>query len=482
MVTLKDPSLLKTQCLLQEGWCDSEEKIEVYNPFSGERIAAVPSIKDEILEKAIAYSASAQKAWSNDYTADQRAAIVHAWADLVDANIEDLACIMTAEQGKPLKEAMVEIRYANSFLRWFAEEGKRIYGDVIPAKATHLRYTVFKQAVGVCAAITPWNFPTAMIARKVAPALAAGCSIIVMPDSNTPLSALAFAGLGIKAGLPTGVLQVVTGDAPRLGKVLCASSIVRKLSFTGSTRVGRILMEQCAPTLKKLSLELGGNAPFIVFEDANLEMAVGGLMASKYRNAGQTCVCANRIFVHESIQERFVQLLSEKIKGLVVGDGMDSQTTVGPLIHRQSLEKVERLQQDALSKGALCIEGGARHRASALSYAPTILVNVTADMAIAREEIFGPMIAIQRFSTEKEVIGRANDSEMGLAAYFYTNDHSRAWRVTERLEYGMVGHNTGLFSNEVAPFGGIKQSGFGREGSKYGIEEYLTIKYWCTSV
>lgn len=484
MISLNDPSLIKSQCLVGNGWCGSDDGqvLQVNNPFNDEHIADVPILSAVEIQCAIDSSAAAQSIWANDYTAGQRASLLNQWADLAEKNIEDLATIMVVESGKPMKEALGEIAYANSFLRWFAEEGKRIYGDTIPAKSTDLRYITLKQPVGVCAAITPWNFPTAMIARKVAPALASGCSMIIKPDEHTPLSAFAYAEMAIRAGIPSGVIQVVTGDPKVIGKVLCDSTIVRKLSFTGSTDVGKLLMQQCAPTLKKVSLELGGNAPFIIFDDADINQAVDGLIASKYRNAGQTCICANRIFVHDAIKADFVKLLVEKLNNLKVGDGIDEHTDIGPMINQAAIEKVQRLQKDALEKGASCLLGGELHESSLLCYQPTVLAGVTTAMDIAHEEIFGPIAAIQSFADEKDVIARANATQAGLAAYFYTNNYARAWRVTEKLAYGMVGHNTGLISNEVAPFGGIKESGFGREGSKYGIEEYLDIKYWCSAI
>ena len=389
---------------------------------------------------------------------------------------------MTLEQGKPLSEARGEVAYANSFIRWFAEEGKRVYGDVIAATNPNLRYTILKQPVGVCAAITPWNFPAAMITRKAAPALAAGCTMIVKPDSQTPFSAIAMMVLAEQAGLPKGVLQLVTGDAPTIGSVLTKDERIHKLSFTGSTAVGRLLMEQCASTVKKLSLELGGNAPFIVFEDADLEKAATGLIGSKYRNAGQTCVCANRVYVQDSIKDKFLEIFKAKVDALTVGNGMTSGVEVGPLINDKALQKVEHLLNDALGKGATLITGGDKNDASKLTFNPTIISDITPEMDIYREEIFGPIAPVFTFSSEEEVITMANDTIYGLAAYFYTNDLGRSWRVSEALEYGMVAQNTGLLSTEVAPFGGVKQSGFGREGSKYGIEEYITTKYWCMDV
>jgi succinate-semialdehyde dehydrogenase/glutarate-semialdehyde dehydrogenase len=389
---------------------------------------------------------------------------------------------MTAEQGKPLAEARGEVLYAASFIEWFAEEAKRVYGDVIPPPQTDKRILVLKQPVGVCAAITPWNFPAAMITRKAGPALAAGCTLIVKPADQTPLTALALGDLAIQAGVPAGVLQVVTGPAKVIGAVLTASDRVRKLSFTGSTNVGRLLMAQCAPTIKRVSLELGGNAPFIVFDDADLDAALDGAMASKFRNAGQTCVCANRIYVQAGIYEAFARRLADRVAALKVGAGTDEGVQIGPLINRAAIEKVESHVFDALNNGARVLAGGQRHTRGELFYTPTVLADVTQSMRIAREETFGPVAPLFRFDSEKEVVQWANDTEFGLAAYFYTESSRRSWRVAEALEYGIIGHNTGAISNEVAPFGGMKQSGLGREGSKYGIEEYIETKYWCSSV
>ena len=389
---------------------------------------------------------------------------------------------MTAEQGKPLTESRGEIGYANSFIRWFAEEGKRVYGDVIPANSTQLRHVVLKQPVGVCAAITPWNFPAAMITRKVAPAMAAGCTIIVKPATETPFSALALGALAEQAGIPAGVLQIVTGKSSTIGEILTGDARIHKLSFTGSTEVGRTLMAQCAPTIKKLSLELGGNAPFIVFDDADLEKAAAGLIASKYRNAGQTCVCANRVYVQDSIKDKFLDVFVKKVAELKVGNGLEEGVDIGPLINKKALDKVQALLKDALDKGAKLVTGGSVNDASELTYNPTIITDISSDMDIASEEIFGPIATIFTFKDEAEVIRAANDTIYGLAAYFYSSDYARSWRVTEELEYGMIGHNTGLISTEVAPFGGVKQSGFGREGSKYGIEDYITTKYWCSDI
>ncbi len=484
MNNLSNTSLLKTQCLTYNGWVDAKDgkNFAVYNPFDQSLIATVPSVDETMVLDVIEHSAIAQKQWEQTTTADKRSRILHRWADLIDENINDLAIILTSEQGKPLSEAIGEIRYANSFIRWFAEEGKRVYGDVIPSKAKSLRYVTLKQAVGVCAIITPWNFPMAMLTRKIAPALAVGCSAIVKPAEDTPLSAFALAELAIQAGVPMGVLQVITGNPQQIAKILCDSPIVRKLSFTGSSKVGQLLMAQSASTLKKLSLELGGNAPFIVFADADLDSATTGLLQSKYRNAGQTCISANRVFLQQEIADDFIDMFSKKVQALKVGNGLDTETDIGVLINKQALQKAHNLYQDAIDKGAKCVLGGDIHPCAELAYNPTIITNVDESMAIAHEEIFAPITAIQTFSSEDEVLQRANNSMAGLAGYFYTQDYSRAWRMTEGLEYGMVGHNTGMISNEVAPFGGIKQSGFGREGSKYGIEEYITVKYWCSQV
>ena len=482
-LNLSNPDLIKQQCLIKDGWhgANDDATIEVSNPFNGDVIGTVPSLTTADVNDAVTYSHEAQITWAAK-TPQERAQLLQKWADLIDANKEDLAIIMTAEQGKPLAESRGEIGYANSFIRWFAEEGKRVYGDVIPATNSQLRYVVLKQPVGVCAAITPWNFPAAMITRKAAPALAAGCTIIIKPATETPFSALALGALAEQAGIPAGVIQVVTGKSSVIGDILTGDARIHKLSFTGSTEVGRTLMAQCAPTIKKLSLELGGNAPFIVFDDADLEKAAEGLIASKYRNAGQTCVCANRVYVQDSIKDEFLDIFIKKVAELKVGDGMEEGVNVGPLINEKALQKVQALLKDALDKGATLIAGGSTNNASALAYNPTVITDISADMDIASEEIFGPIAPVFTFSSEEEVIRAANDTIYGLAAYFYSSDYARAWRVTEGLEYGMVGHNTGMLSTEVAPFGGVKQSGFGREGSKYGIEEYVVTKYWCSDV
>ncbi|MGP5493423.1 NAD-dependent succinate-semialdehyde dehydrogenase [Psychrobacter celer] len=480
---LSNPDLLKQQCLIKDGWhvASSEETLDVSNPFNGELIGTVPSLTTEDVNDAVATSHDAQIAWAAK-TAQERAILLQKWADLIDANKEDLAIIMTAEQGKPLTESRGEVGYANSFIRWFAEEGKRVYGDVIPANQAKLRHVILKQPVGVCAAITPWNFPAAMITRKAAPALAAGCTMIIKPATETPFSALALGALAEQAGIPAGVIQVVTGKSSTIGDILTGDARIHKLSFTGSTEVGRTLMAQCAPTIKKLSLELGGNAPFIVFDDADLEAAADGLIASKYRNAGQTCVCSNRVYVQESIKDKFLDVFVKKVAELNVGNGMDEGVDIGPLINKKALEKVQALLKDALDKGATLITGGSTNGASELTYNPTVITDISAEMDIASEEIFGPIATIFTFDDEADVIRQANDTIYGLAAYFYSGSYARSWRVTEGLEYGIIGHNTGLISTEVAPFGGVKQSGFGREGSKYGIEEYVVTKYWCSDV
>ena len=480
---LSNPDLLKQQCFIKDGWHDASDAttLEVSNPFSGDIIGNVPSLTTDDINDAVAASHEAQITWAAK-TAKERAELLQKWADLIDANKEDLAIIMTAEQGKPLTESRGEVGYANSFIRWFAEEGKRVYGDVIPANQTQLRHVILKQPVGVCAAITPWNFPAAMITRKAAPALAAGCTMIIKPATETPFSALALAVLAEQAGIPAGVIQVVTGKSSTIGDILTGDPRIHKLSFTGSTEVGRTLMAQCAPTIKKLSLELGGNAPFIVFDDADLEKAAEGLIASKYRNAGQTCVCANRVYVQESIKDKFLDVFVKKVAELNVGNGMDEGVDIGPLINKKALDKVQALLKDALDKGATLITGGSTNGASELSYNPTVITDISSDMDIASEEIFGPIATIFTFKDEADVIRQANDTIYGLAAYFYSSSYARSWRVTEGLEYGIIGHNTGLISTEVAPFGGVKQSGFGREGSKYGIEEYVVTKYWCSDV
>lgn len=478
---LKDMSLLKSRCLINGEWVEAKAKTThpVTNPATGKTIVEIPHLSPEEIPAVIEASKIAQKKWAA-LPAKERSAILRRWFTLIIENTDDLALLMTTEQGKPLAEAKGEIAYAASFIEWFAEEAKRIYGDTIPAPRADQRLTVIRQPIGVTAAITPWNFPAAMITRKAAPALAAGCSMIVRPADLTPLTALALAELAQRAGIPAGVFQVVTGSASKIGKVLTDSHVVSKLSFTGSTEVGRLLMAQCADTIKKVSLELGGNAPFIVFDDADLDKAVEGAMASKYRNAGQTCVCANRILVQQGIYDAFAAKLTEKVKALKVGNGTEAGIDIGPMIEEKAILKVEEHIKDAVSKGATLVHGG--KRLGGLFIEPAVLTGVTPDMNVAQEETFGPLAPLFPFDTEEEAIAMANDTIFGLAAYFFTRDHARMIRVSEALEYGMVGHNTGLISNEVAPFGGVKQSGLGREGSKYGIEDYLEMKYICSSI
>ena len=478
MLKLKDPSLFKQQCYLNGEWVSGTDTTEVTNPATGEVIGHVPKLGQAEAAKAIADANAAWPAWRKK-TAKERATILKKWFDLMIANADDLALIMTSEQGKPLAEAKGEIMYSASFIEWFAEEGKRIYGDTIPTHAGDKRIMVTKEPIGVCVAITPWNFPSAMITRKAGPALAAGCPMIVRPADLTPFSALALAELAQRAGIPGGVFQVITGRSTLIGAEFTTNPTVRKLSFTGSTEVGRKLIEQCAPTVKKVSMELGGNAPFIVFNDADLDAAVEGAIASKYRNAGQTCVCANRLYVQSGVYDAFAQKLADAVGQLHVGNGVDAGVTTGPMIDEKAVEKVEEHIADAVAKGASIKMGGKRHSLGHSFFEPTILTNVTQDMAVAKEETFGPLAPLFKFESEDEVIGYANDTEFGLASYFYSRDIGRIFRVSEALEYGMVGVNTGLISNEIAPFGGVKQSGLGREGSKYGIEDYLVIKYTC---
>jgi succinate-semialdehyde dehydrogenase/glutarate-semialdehyde dehydrogenase len=448
----------------------------VHNPATGEKLADVPLCGALETQQAIAAAAAALPAW-RARTAAERGRILRRWAELMLAHQDDLALLMTCEQGKPLAEARGEITYAASFLDWFAEEGKRAYGDVIPSPLPDRRIVVIKQAVGVCAAITPWNFPAAMITRKLGPAMAAGCTMVFKPAEQTPLTALALAELGEQAGVPAGVFNVVTGDPVAIGGELTSSPVVRKLSFTGSTEVGRLLMQQCAPTLKKLSLELGGNAPFIVFDDADLDAAVEGAMLSKYRNAGQTCVCANRFLVQAGVYDAFAEKLAAKAALLKVGNGLEAGVNQGPLIDEAAVCKVEALVADALAGGAQVVGGGGRHELGGTFYQPTVLTQVLPTMRVAKEEIFGPVAPLFKFHDEAEAVQMANDTEFGLAAYFYARDIGRVWRVSEALEYGMVGINTGVVSTEVAPFGGVKSSGLGREGSKYGLDEYMELKY-----
>jgi len=475
MISKKFP----TSALIDGQWVTSAKTFSVYNPATGEEVATVPDLGAKDATLAIDAASRALSAWSAK-TAKERAAILRRWFDLVTAETENLAQLMTTEQGKPLAEARAEVAYGASFIEWFAEEGKRAYGRTIPTTVASKRYLTIKQPIGVVAAIAPWNFPIAMITRKVAPALASGCTIIVKPAAETPLCALALGKLAVEAGLPPGVLNVVTtNDAPAVGKVLCDDDRVRKLSFTGSTEVGRILYRQCADTVKKLTLELGGNAPFLVFDDADLDQAVAGAMASKYRNAGQTCVCANRILVQSGIYDRFAAALVGAVQKLSVGPGLEAGNTIGPLISEEAIDKVETLVAEAVKKGAKVLTGGEVAPAGPLFYRPSVIGDVTPDMSIVREEIFGPVAALVRFDTEDEVIKLANDTPFGLAAYLFSRNLSRAWRVAERLDAGMVGVNEGIFSNEVVPFGGVKESGLGREGGAEGLEEYLEVKYIC---
>jgi len=477
---LKDPSLFRQQCHVNGKWVDAAggAALPVTNPATGEKLGTVPAIDASGTEAAVAAAHAAFPAWAAK-TAKERAAILRRWHDLMMANADDLAVLMTAEQGKPLAESRGEIGYAASFVEWFAEEGKRLYGDIIPGHQADKRILVLRQPVGVVAAITPWNFPAAMITRKVAPALAAGCTVVCKPATQTPYSALALAELGQRAGLPAGAFNVVTGPARDIGGVLTGDARVRKLSFTGSTEIGKLLMAQCSKTMKKVSLELGGNAPFIVFDDADLDAAVQGAIASKYRNTGQTCVCANRLLVQSGVYDAFAAKLVATVRKLRIGDGLAGETDQGPLIDANALAKVEEHVADALAKGARAATGGHRHALGGTFYEPTVLTGVTPAMMVAKEETFGPVAPLFRFDTEQEAIRMANDTEFGLAAYLYTRDLARSWRVSEALEYGIVGLNTGIISTEVAPFGGVKESGTGREGSKYGILEYTEIKYVC---
>jgi succinate-semialdehyde dehydrogenase / glutarate-semialdehyde dehydrogenase len=480
---LRDPRLFRERAFIAGVWvaADSGATVDIHDPATGEKIAAVPDMGVAETRRAIEAASAAWPAWRG-LTAKQRGAILRQWFDLIVAHADDLAMLMTREQGKPLTEARGEAMYAASFVEWFAEEAKRTYGDVIPQTIAGQRLIVLKQPIGVCAAITPWNFPAAMITRKVAPALAAGCPVVVKPAEQTPLTALALADLAERAGFPAGVFNLVTGSAasaPLIGGELTSNPIVRKLSFTGSTEIGRLLMAQCAPTLKKISLELGGNAPFIVFDDADVDAAVAGAIASKYRNAGQTCVCANRLLVQDGVYEEFARKLAAQVGALKVGAGIETGVTQGPLIDAAALAKVEAHVADAVAKGARVLTGGRRHARGGTFFEPTVLADVTPAMRCAREETFGPVAPIFKFQDEAEAIALANATEYGLAGYFYARDLGRVWRVAEALEYGMVGVNVGLIANEVAPFGGVKQSGIGREGSKYGIEEYLETKYVC---
>jgi succinate-semialdehyde dehydrogenase/glutarate-semialdehyde dehydrogenase len=480
IATLNDADLFRQQCYVDGKWVDADNggTHAVANPATGRQIGTVPQLLAPETRKAIEAANRAWPAWRAK-TAKERSAILRKWYDLMVAHIDDLALILTSEQGKPLAESKGEVAIGAAYVEWFAEEARRIYGDVIPTIGNDRRLVVVKEPVGVCAAITPWNFPCSMITRKVAPALAAGCTVVIKPAEATPFSALALAELAHRAGFPPGVLNVLTGKASAIGGEMCANPTVRKLSFTGSTEIGRLLMQQVAPTVKKISLELGGNAPFIVFEDADLDAAADGAIISKYRNAGQTCVCANRLFVHEKVYDAFAAKLADRVKALKVGPGTEAGVAQGPLINFDAVTKVEEHVADALAHGARVVTGGKRHALGGTFYEPTVLADVTPDMIIFREETFGPVAPLIKFGSDAEVIELANRTEFGLASYFYSRDIGRIWRVAEALEYGMVGVNTGLITTEVAPFGGVKQSGIGREGSKYGVEEYVEVKYVC---
>lgn len=479
LALLKDPSLLKTDGLINGEWVQGTSRFDVLDPATGAKLADVANLGPADAEKAIAAANAAWGPWRNK-TAKERSIILRKWFDLLMANQDDLGRIMTAEQGKPLPEAKGEVAYGASFVEWFAEEAKRVNGETLPQFDNNRRLLVLKQPIGVCAAITPWNFPLAMITRKVAPALAAGCPVVIKPAELTPLTALAAAELAIRAGIPAGVLNILSADAANsiaIGKVLCASDVVRHISFTGSTEVGRILMAQSAPTVKKMSLELGGNAPFIVFDDADIDSAVEGAFASKYRNAGQTCVCSNRIYVQEGVYEAFVEKFAAKVKTAKVGNGFEDGVNQGPLIEEAALEKVQRHVDDAVAKGARVLAGG--KRLNGQFFEPTVVADATADMLCAREETFGPFAPVFKFKTEQEAIDAANNTEFGLASYFYSRDIGRITRVSEALEYGMVGVNVGILATEHVPFGGVKQSGLGREGSHHGMDDYVEIKYVC---
>jgi succinate-semialdehyde dehydrogenase/glutarate-semialdehyde dehydrogenase len=479
-MNLKDAALKREQCFIDGRWSGADEggTLDVHNPATAAKLGSIPNMGAAETRRAIAAAGAALRPWAAK-TAKERAVILRRWFDLIMHHQQDLATLMTAEQGKPLAEAMGEIVYAASFIEWFAEEGKRLYGDVIPGHQADKRILVLRQPVGVVAAITPWNFPAAMITRKAGPALAAGCTMVLKPATQTPYSALALAELGERAGIPAGVFNVITGAAGAIGAEMTGNPTVRKLTFTGSTEIGKKLMAQCSGTMKKLSLELGGNAPFLVFEDADLDAAVQGALASKYRNTGQTCVCANRFLVQSSVYEAFCGKLREAVAKLRVGDGLAGVTDQGPLIDSKAVAKVEEHIADAVSKGATIAAGGKRHALGGTFFEPTILTNVTPAMLVAREETFGPVAPLFKFDTEAQAIAMANDTEFGLAAYVYTRDLARSWRVSEAIEYGIVGLNTGIISTEVAPFGGVKESGTGREGSKYGILDYTEMKYVC---
>jgi succinate-semialdehyde dehydrogenase/glutarate-semialdehyde dehydrogenase len=476
---LNDPTLLKTDALINGHWVKGASRFDVHDPATGQKLADVANLTAQDAEAALDAANAAWPAWRNK-TGKERSIILRKWFDLLMANQEDLGRIMTAEQGKPFPEAKGEVAYGASFVEWFAEEAKRVNGETLPQFDNNRRLMVLKQPIGVCAAITPWNFPLAMITRKVAPALAAGCPVVIKPAELTPLTALAAAELAIRAGIPAGVVNIITADSDNsiaIGKVFCSSDIVRHISFTGSTEVGRILMAQSAPSIKKLALELGGNAPFIVFDDADIDSAVEGAMASKYRNAGQTCVCANRIYVQDAVYDEFVQKFSAKVKTLKVGNGFEDGVAQGPLIEDAAIEKVQRHVQDAIAKGGKVMVGG--HKLDGQFFEPTVIANASADMLCAREETFGPFAPVFRFHKEQEAVDAANNTEFGLASYFYSRDIGRIYRVAEALEYGMVGINVGVIATEHVPFGGVKQSGLGREGSSHGMDEYLEMKYLC---
>ncbi|MDC4388189.1 NAD-dependent succinate-semialdehyde dehydrogenase [Acinetobacter baumannii] len=475
---LNELALFRQQAFVAGKWCDADHQqtSEILNPATLEIIGTVPNMGKAEAERAIEAAKEAWPLWKNK-TAKDRSIILKKWFDLIISNADELAFILTSEQGKPLAEAKGEILYAASFIEWFAEEAKRVYGDIIPSPYSDARIVVNKQPIGVVAAITPWNFPAAMITRKVAPALAAGCPCIVKPAPETPFTALALVDLALQAGVPAEIFSVITGDAVHIGDAIFESDVVRKFTFTGSTPVGKMLLERSAKTLKKVSLELGGNAPFIVFDDADLDAAIEGALIAKFRNAGQTCVCVNRFLVQAGIYEKFIAALSQKIQNFNIGNGLEAGHDIGPLINANAVKKVEAHIQDALDKNGRLVIGGKRHTAGELFFEPTLIADVTADMDVATQETFGPLAAVFKFETEQQAVEMANATEFGLAAYCYTKDLGRAWRMSEQLEYGMVGINKGLISNEVAPFGGIKQSGLGREGSKYGIEDYLEIKY-----
>ena len=479
-INIKDQSLFRQQCYIDGQWVDADsgETLEVNNPSSGSAIGTVPKMGAAETERAVNAAELAFQSWRHR-TAKERAAVLRKLADLMMENQDDLAALMTIEQGKPLAESRGEVVYAASFFEWFAEEGKRLYGDVIPTHLADRRIIVIKEPVGVCAAITPWNFPSAMITRKAGPALAAGCTIVIKPASSTPYSALALCELAERAGVPAGVMNVVTGASSQIGGELTSNEKVRKLTFTGSTNIGKVLMKQCADTVKKISLELGGNAPFMIFEDADIDAAVIGALQSKYRNSGQTCVCANRILVHDRVYDEYSEKLSNAVSKMKVGDGFGEGIELGPLIDLAAVEKVEFHIMDAVGKGAMVAAGGSRHALGGTFFQPTVLTNVKVNMAVANEETFGPVAPLFRFHSDEEAIQMANDTEFGLAAYLYSRDIGRVWRVSEAIEYGIVGINTGIISTESAPFGGMKESGIGREGSKYGLDEYVEVKYLC---